>query len=63
MVSYEPKYPATYPPFPNTGSLKGVKCVPLTPVIGSEIKDVDITEWLRPPNSDNILHDLALLSM
>ncbi|KAF4177949.1 hypothetical protein CNMCM8694_007644 [Aspergillus lentulus] len=61
MGSYEPEYPATYPPFPDTRSLKGVKCVPLTPVIGSEIKDVDVTEWLRAPNSDDILRDLALL--
>lgn len=55
--------PQSYPPYRDTGSLKGFKSVPLTPVIGTEFKDVDVAEWLRAPNSDDILRDLALLGM
>ncbi|KAK7743293.1 hypothetical protein SLS53_004378 [Cytospora paraplurivora] len=57
----EQSYPESYPPFPDTGSLKGFKAVPLTPIIGTEYKDVDITEWLRAPNSDDLLRDLSLV--
>lgn len=58
----EQSYPESYPPFSDTGSLKGFKAVPLTPIIGTEYKDVDITEWLRAPNSDDLLRDLSLVS-
>ncbi|PYH93835.1 alpha-ketoglutarate-dependent sulfonate dioxygenase [Aspergillus ellipticus CBS 707.79] len=61
MGSITPSYPAVYPPFPNTGSLDGHKLVHLTPAIGSEFRDVDVTAWLREPNSDDILRDLSLL--
>jgi hypothetical protein len=54
---------SSYPPFPDAGTLKGLNVKPLTPIIGTEIRDVDITEWLRAPNSDDILRDVALLSM
>ncbi|ETS77637.1 hypothetical protein PFICI_09699 [Pestalotiopsis fici W106-1] len=52
---------SSYPPFADTGSLKGFKQVAITPILGTEFKDVDITEWLRAPNSDDLLRDLALL--
>ena len=53
---------SSYPPFADSGSLRNFKTVPVTPILGTEFKDVDITEWLRAPNSDDILRDLALLS-
>ncbi|KAI1331717.1 TauD-domain-containing protein [Xylariaceae sp. FL0255] len=31
-----------------------------TPVIGREFVDVDLAEWLRAPNSDDLLRDLAI---
>ena len=52
----------SYPPFDNAGTLDDVKQVHVTPCLGSEFKDVDVTEWLRAPNSDDILRDLALTS-
>lgn len=63
MGSISPSYPPVYPPFPNTGSLNNFKLVHLTPAIGSEFRDVDVTQWLREPNSDDMLRDLSLLRM
>jgi hypothetical protein len=34
----------------------------VTPVIGREFKNVDLKEWLRAPNSDELLRDLAITS-
>ncbi|KAA8649549.1 hypothetical protein EYZ11_006627 [Aspergillus tanneri] len=61
MGSISSSYPASYPPFPDSGSLQGHKLVHLTPAIGSEFRDVDVTQWLHEPNSDQILRDLSLL--
>ena len=59
----QPSKPSSsYPPFDNTGTLDAFKQVHVTPCIGSEFKDVDVTEWLGAPNSDDILRDLALTS-
>jgi len=41
-----------YPPFKDTGSLDGFT---------TEFKNVDLAEWLRAPNSDDMIKDLALL--
>lgn len=35
----------------------------VTPCIGREYRDVDLAEWLKAPNSDAILRDLAITSM
>lgn len=32
----------------------------VTPVIGREFKNVDVTEWLKAPNSDDLIQDLAI---
>ncbi|KAJ4362351.1 hypothetical protein N0V83_010444 [Neocucurbitaria cava] len=32
----------------------------VTPVIGREFKDVNLKEWLRAPNSDDLIRDLAI---
>ena len=34
----------------------------VTPVIGREFKNVDLVEWLKAPNSDELLRDLAITS-
>ena len=52
----------SYPPYDNAGTLDVFKQVHITPCLGSEFKDVDLSEWLKAPNSDNILRDLALTS-
>lgn len=53
---------STYPPFKDLGNLDGLKEVHITPCLGSEYKDVDVTEWLKAPNSDDILRDLVIRS-
>ena len=46
--------------------LKGVldqfQSFDVTPVIGKEFENVDLVEWLRAPNSDELLQDLATTS-
>jgi hypothetical protein len=34
----------------------------VTPVIGREFVDVNLKEWLRAPNSDDLIRDLAITS-
>ncbi|KAL8731119.1 MAG: hypothetical protein Q9166_003648 [cf. Caloplaca sp. 2 TL-2023] len=47
-----------------TLNLKGVldryESFDVTPVLGREFKDVDLVEWLRAPNSDELIRDLAI---
>jgi hypothetical protein len=50
-----------YPPFKDTGSLDRFTTVQVTPCIGTEFKNADLAEWLRAPNSDDMIKDLALL--
>jgi alpha-ketoglutarate-dependent taurine dioxygenase len=44
--------------------LKGVldqfKSFDVTPILGREFQDVNLLEWLRAPNSDDLLRDLAI---
>ena len=46
--------------------LKGVldqfKSFDVTPVIGREFRDGQLADWLRAPNSDELLRDLAITS-
>lgn len=50
--------------YPKPLELKGVldqfKSFNVTPVIGKEFPDANLTEWLRAPNSDELLRDLAI---
>ena len=49
------------PAFKYTGSLDQFKKVANTPCIGTTFVDVDLAEWLRAPNSDDMLRDLSLI--
>lgn len=44
--------------------LKGVldeyKSFDVTPTIGKEFPDADLSKWLRAPNSDELIRDLAI---
>ncbi|KAK9772180.1 hypothetical protein SCAR479_11189 [Seiridium cardinale] len=42
------------------GALEKFEQFDVTPVIGKEFANVDIVEWLRAPNSDELLRDLAI---
>lgn len=44
------------------GVLNKFKSFDVTPVIGREFKDGDLAEWLRAPNSDELLRELAITS-
>ncbi|KAI1425730.1 TauD-domain-containing protein [Xylaria sp. FL1777] len=47
-------------PLKLSGALEQFKYFDATPVIGREFIDVDLAEWLRAPNSDELLRDLAI---
>ncbi|KAI1103150.1 TauD-domain-containing protein [Jackrogersella minutella] len=47
-------------PLKLSGALDQFKQFDVTPVIGKEFIDVDLAEWLRAPNSDELLRDLAI---
>jgi len=47
-------------PLKLSGALDQFKHFDSTPVIGREYVDVDLAEWLRAPNSDELLRDLAI---
>ncbi|KAF2252218.1 putative TfdA family taurine dioxygenase [Trematosphaeria pertusa] len=42
------------------GALDQYKSFDVTPVIGREFVDVNLKEWLRAPNSDDLIRDLAI---
>jgi hypothetical protein len=62
----EPRAPAQsqYPrkPLEPYGALGSYQYFDVTPVIGREFVDVDLKEWLRAPNADYLLRDLAITS-
>lgn len=51
--------------YPKPLELKGVldqfRSFDVTPVIGKEFPDANVAEWLRAPNSDELLRDLAII--
>jgi hypothetical protein len=49
-------------PLKLSGALDQFKHFDSTPVIGREFVDVDLAEWLKAPNSDELLRDLAITS-
>ena len=44
------------------GALDQYEYFDVTPVIGREFKDVNLKDWLRAPNSDELIRDLAITS-
>jgi len=49
-------------PLQLSGVLEQFKYFEVTPCIGREFQDVNLLEWLRAPNSDELLRDLAITS-
>ncbi|KAK3492763.1 uncharacterized protein B0T23DRAFT_149005 [Neurospora hispaniola] len=47
-------------PLELSGALEQFENFEVTPVIGREYVNVDLVEWLRAPNSDKLLRDLAI---
>jgi|SRR3569833_582008 len=44
------------------GALDQFTSFDVTPVIGREFPNADLAKWLRAPNSDELLRDLAITS-
>jgi hypothetical protein len=44
------------------GVLKDFKSFDVAPVIGTEFPDAKLTNWMKAPNSDELLRDLAITS-
>ena len=49
-------------PLQASGSLDRFKSFQVTPCIGTEFQDVDLSEWITGSDSDVLLRDLAILS-
>ncbi|KAI3394519.1 hypothetical protein diail_2608 [Diaporthe ilicicola] len=47
-------------PLKLSGALDQFRSFDVTPVIGREFIDVDLAEWLRAPNSDELIRDLGI---
>ena len=48
------------PPLQLKGVLNQFKSFDVTPVIGKEFPEANLAEWLRAPNSDELIRDLAI---
>jgi hypothetical protein len=44
------------------GVLNEYKSFDVTPIIGREFVGVNLKDWLRAPNSDDLIRDLAITS-
>ena len=47
----------------STGTLDQYESFDVTPVIGREFPHANLVTWLKAPNSDELLRELALTSM
>ena len=61
-LSQEEFHPQHREPLKLTGALDGVDYFDVTPCLGREYRGVDLAEWIRAPNSDELLRDLAVTS-
>ena len=50
------------PPLQLKGVLSQFKSFDVTPVIGKEFPEAKLAEWLRAPNADELIRDLAITS-
>ena len=50
-------------PLKLSGALDHFQSFDVTPIIGKEFVGVNLAKWLRAPNSDDLIRDLAITSM
>ena len=50
-------------PLKLSGVLDQFKSFDITPVIGKEFPNANLVDWLRAPNSDELLRDLAITGL
>jgi hypothetical protein len=55
--------PSRREPLQLSGALDKFESFDVTPTIGREFKNADLAEWLKAPNSDELIRDLAVTSM
>jgi hypothetical protein len=46
-----------------SGTLDQFDSFDVTPTIGREFRNADLAEWLKAPNSDELIRDLAITSI
>ena len=51
-----------YIPLQSTGSLKEYEKFDLTPIVGTQFSDINLSEILRSPDADMKIKDLAIMS-
>ena len=56
------KKPLINEPLKLKGHLNNYKSFKVTPIIGTEFPDANVVEWLKAPNSDELIRDLAITS-
>ena len=56
------KTAATKPWVQSTGILDNYESFEVTPVIGREYPHANLADWLKAPNADDLLRELALTS-
>ncbi|KAL8953302.1 MAG: hypothetical protein Q9222_000826 [Ikaeria aurantiellina] len=54
------KKPLINEPLKLQGHLNKYKSFKVTPIIGTEFPDANLAEWLKAPNSDELIRDLAI---
>ena len=57
-----PSSRSTTQPLQPTGVLNNLEFAEVTPVIGREYKNVQLTDLLKAANSDELLRELAIIS-
>jgi alpha-ketoglutarate-dependent taurine dioxygenase len=62
QIDATPQTNAPQEPLKLSGALDSYKSFDVTPVIGREYSDVNLKDWLRAPNSDELIRDLAITS-
>lgn len=58
-----PGGPLIKEPLKYKGLLDPFNSYHVTPLIGTEFPDANVVDWLKAPNSDELLQDLAVTSM
>ena len=62
VVGVEAPTQTSRKPLELKGVLDQYQSFDVTPVIGREYVDVNLKDWLRAPNSDELIRDLAITS-
>lgn len=62
LITNKPSVDQHREPLEAKGLLESVEHFDVTPIIGREFLSANLKEWLRAPDSDELLRDLAITS-